>query len=285
MLLIMTEKIAISQIDPFAGLEDEVDPGPTGQLTALLASTKRGFTPYRKVLVQQPNTEEIRAAALAAFVTGRHHRPLDALLLAHALQPILPGTPLSRRTWARLMSTRKECSDATAEKTFQTLVDMKLIKVEGSPKAYEVTPLMENQSGDAWVKAGAVKEEGPGYFTLPTAYWTMGLMDRLTLPGKALLLIALAETQDPTKPRFAMAVERAPAYYGISERTAERGYNELHRAGLLLVKRQKVADPKHPAGRRDVYWRALASPFSTYDRASLQSESKTRTRKALESAD
>jgi hypothetical protein len=280
----MTAQTPIPHIDPFAGLADEVDSGPKGQLDALLGSAKRGFVQIRKTLVQQPKTQEVRASVLADFVGGRYQRPLDALLLTHALQPILNGSPLPRRTWARLLSTRTPCSDSTVERTFQTLSDMNLLTVTGSSKAWEITLLKEDGSGDLWFKAGSVTEPGPGFFVLPFDYWTKSFVDRLTIPGKALLLIALAETQDPKKPRFAMAVERAPDFYGISERTAERGYNELRREKLLLVHRQKVADPKHPAGRRDVYWRALASPFATFDRSVLQSDSKARTRKALENA-
>lgn len=280
----MTETPPSIVLDPFAGLEDEVAPGPQGQIDALLRSAKRGFVPYRKTLVQRPNTETERASLLAAFVTGKQHRGLDALLLTHALQPILDGSPLSLRTWARLLSTRTGCSVATADRTFKKLESMNLLTVGGDAKAYEITLLREDGSGEKWVKAGSVPEPGPGFFVMPHGYWHSGLMDRLTLPGKALLLIALAETQDPKKPRFAMAVERAPEFYGISERTAERGYGDLRRENLLLVRLQKVRDDKHPAGRREVYWRALASPFSTYDRALLQQESKTRTRKALEGA-
>jgi hypothetical protein len=41
-----------------------------------------------------------------------------------------------------------------------------------------------------------------------------------------MLLIMLAETQALTKTAFNMPVERAQEWYGISERTAERGYGE-----------------------------------------------------------
>lgn len=125
------------------------------------------------------------------------------------------------------------------------------------------------------------EEEGPGFFTLPHEYWTDGYCDRLTLPGKAMLLILLAETQNPKTPAFRMAAARAPQWYGMSERTAERGYTELSREGVLLVKRVKVADPRHPAGRRDDYWRALAHPFSTPDRARLQKAATTAARQQV----
>lgn len=269
------DAVGVADQDPFAHLADDPDPGPKGSRDRLLASARRGYVPLRKALVQRPNTEADRSAVLAALVTGRHHRALDALLLVHALQPVLPGSPLELRTWARLLSTRTSCSPAAASSAFDTLVDLKLITRAGTDRTPVVEPLHESASGEPWFRAGLVKEQGPGYLALPHAYWTGGYADTLALPGKAMLLIILSETQDPKKPAFAMAVERAKAYYGLSERTAERGYGELSAAGLLLVRRTKVADPRHPAGRRDVYWRALATPFSNADRARLQQAART----------
>ena len=46
-----------------------------------------------------------------------------------------------------------------------------------------------------------------------------------------MLLLSLAETQDPKRPSFAMAYERASEWYGVSERTAERG---LGRSGWAV---------------------------------------------------
>lgn len=266
---------AARRFDPFADLIDEPDPGPAAARDQLLDQARRGYVPLRKILVQRPSTETERAAAIATIVRGRHHRPLDALLLVHALQPILPGSPLDLRTWARLLSTRTPCTAAAASRAFETLEELHLIRRSGTDRTPIVEPLHEDASRKPWTKAGLVKEQGPGYLTLPHAYWAGGYADQLTLPGKAMLLIILAETQDPKKPRFAMPVERAKDWYGLSERTAERGYGELSKAKLLLVHRTKVADVRHPAGRRDVYWRALASPFGTDDRARLQAAAKT----------
>lgn len=220
--------------------------------------------------MQRPNTFSDRASTLAMLVQGRHHRPLDALLLLHALQPILEGSPLALGSWARLLSTRTICTPVAASRTFDTLVELKLITRTGPHRTPILQPLLDDASGEPWSRPGMVDEEGPGYFTVPHRYWTSGLVDQLNLPGKAMMLICLAETQNPKTPAFAMAVERAPAWYGISERTAERGYSELSKASVLLIRRTKVADPRHPVGRRDVYWRALASPFGTTDRARLQ---------------
>jgi len=259
-----------TDFDPFAGVADEPDPGPIGTLAGLLDATRRGYVPLRKTFVQKPKGSTTRASTLAKLVTGRHQRPLDALLLLHALQPILPGSPLPLGSWARILSTRTRCTSQAAANAFETLIGLDLVTRKKDGREPVLEPLLEDGSKDPWTRPGFVEEEGPGYFTMTHEYWTEGIADQLNLPGKAMLLILLAETQNPKTPAFAMAVERAPAYYGISERTAERGYGELGKAGLVVIRRAKVADPRHPAGRRDVYWRALTEPFRTTDRARLQ---------------
>ncbi|KKB98913.1 hypothetical protein [Mycolicibacter arupensis] len=271
----MNETKSASPEDPFDEVEPDAPPMSPGETVAsLLASAKRGYVPLRKVFVQKERHETERAAKLAELVHGRHHRPLDALLLLHALEPILGDDPISMRTWARMMSTKTRCSPGAASKAFDALTELQLVHRTETGNALAVHPLHEG-TGGLWSRPGEDDEEGgPGYFTLPHAYWTSGYADRLTLPGKAMLLIILAETQSPTKRTFAMPVSRAQAWYGISERTAERGYRELMNVGVLLTKIQKVPDARHPAGRREVYHRALASPFSTFDRSLLQSQAK-----------
>jgi hypothetical protein len=267
-----------NDFDPFAHLSDEPDPGPGGAMRELLDNALRGYFPMRKIAVQRPNTEAVRAAKLSELLTGRHHRPLDAWLLLHALQPVLPGSPLPLRTWANLLSTGTRCTPSAASKAFAVLEELQLVARTrgGSTPTFEL--LHEDGSGAAWTRPGMTEETGPGYFAVPYAYWTGGWADRLTLPGKVMFLIILAETQNPKTPAFHMPVERAQDWYGISERSAERGYTDLHKNGLLLVRKTKVVDGRHPAGRRDVYWRALASPFSTADRARLQDAARTAAR-------
>ncbi len=258
--------------DPFAGLSDDEDLGPRGTRAALLASARRGYVPLRKVLVQRPKKEAARGSVLADLVTGHHHRPLDLLLQFHSLLPILEGSPLTLATWARVMSCSTPCSTTAVTRAFDTLCGngfQLLQRVQGGRTPIYL-PLLEDGRGGTWSRPGVEAEEGPGYFTLPHAYWTEGWSDRLKMPGKAMLLILLAETQSPTKTTFTMAVERAQGWYGISERTAERGYAELSTAGLMLTKVTKVADSRHPVGRREVYHRALDRPFRTPDRAALQ---------------
>lgn len=265
--------------DPFAGLADAAPASPERALADLLASTKRGYVPLRKSLVQWPSDQAVRPNQLARFVTGRQERALDALLLLHALTPILDGSPLALATWARLLSVTAPCGPKGASAAFDTLVTMGLATRGAAGSRPVVTPLREDGSGATWVRPGSPGDNvDKGYFVLPHDYWTSGLSSRLNMPGKAMLLIMLAETSD--KPNFAMAAQRAKDWYGVSERTAERGYGELSAAGLLLVHVQTVAAPKHPLGFAKVYHRALADPYSMDSRARLQRSTRTQARRA-----
>lgn len=66
--------------------------------------------------------------------------------------------------------------------------------------------------------------------------------------------------------------ELAQDWYGVSERTAERGYLELGRENLWLTRQQSMKSIKSPTGLKTVTWRALAGPYSTAARAALQAQ-------------
>lgn len=269
--------------DPFAGLVDDVAPEPQEALIALLASAKRDYAPVRNVFVQRPSGEAKRASTLALFVNQRQERALDAILTLYALQPVLSeDDPLPLGTWANLLSTRKPCGITTASKTFRVLDDMGLVSRVRRGHNTEITPLLEDGSRQPWSRPGSQSGETTrlgGYFAIPHEYWTHGYIDRLRLPGKAMLLIMLKETQG--EPPFEMAVERASQWYGISERSAERGYGELSAEGLLDIHIQRSASPRLPKGvLRERYHRALRDPFSTSRRRELQAEARKHSRPA-----
>lgn len=255
--------------NPFEGLEDQTPLGPLEALRGLLDSAKRGWVPIRNRFVQQPPGSATRSAVLAQFVTNRQERALDALLTLHALQPVLATGPLPLGAWANILSTRAPCSSPTASRTFRVLDDMGLLTRERAGHATTFTPLLEDGSREPWARPGSRHKPSDNYFILPHEFFTEGYIDRLRLPGKAMLLIMLKETQ--IDPLFSMAVDRAPSWYGISERTAERGYAELKEENLLDIHIQRMASPRLPSGvLRVVYHRALRGPFSTSRRAKLQ---------------
>jgi hypothetical protein len=258
-----------AKFDPFAGLEDLPASDTEHTRADLFGRAKRGFVRIRKDFVQRESKP--RPSVLADLVTGRKELALDLLLAVHALQPILPGTPLPTSTWARLLG--EQVTERSVRAAMTTLEQKELLEVGGRRGIPEFVLKRENGDGQPW---SPEPEEDPvargrGYFVLPYAYWTAGTIDTLTLPGKAMLLVILRDTNDPKgKLTFVMANERAKEFYGFSERTAERGYLELRQAKLLREKRRLVPDSRHRLGRREEWHRALAYPYSTDHRETLR---------------
>ncbi|MGP7960831.1 hypothetical protein ACTVCO_08490 [Sanguibacter sp. A247] len=258
-----------AQRDPFAEFEDETPADAAFTRSDLLGKAKRGFVRLRKDFVQRE--AKPRPSVLADLVGRRSETALDLLLTVHALQPILDETPLDIKVWARMLGdsvTVRRTSNA-----FKTLEEMDLLSVDGKRGTPEVALKRENGDGKPWKKDREEDpaERGRGFFALPFDYWTEGLIDSLNLPGKAMLLVMLKETQDPNGGlTFAMAHERAQEFYGFSERTAERGYLELRRQGLMAERRKLVKSGRHPLGYREEWHRALVYPYSTDHRENLR---------------
>lgn len=263
--------------DPFADLEDQEPSRPADVRAWYLARARKGYADLHRDWIQLPKgTKGPRGSALARLVTTRRENALEAFLLLHALQPVLQhGQPLAMDVWAAMMTRTTRVTHNAASKAFADLVDMRLVHRRREGRLSEVAPLAEDGSGAQWADVGTRTQTGSmgqGYFTFPFAYWLDGYSARLRLPGKAMLLILLADTQ--VKQHTNIPIEKAQDWYGVSERTAERGYNELKDAGLLLEHRQRVSNPEVPGGHHFVYHRALAAPFSTIARTQLRREAK-----------
>lgn len=241
----------------------------------LLDNAIRGFVPLRNTFVQRPRGAAERGSTLATLVSGKHERALDALLLLHALWPVINGNPLSMSSWARILTFYGHPAEpAAVSKVFGALANLGLVERHRQGRGSVITPLLEDGSGSAWSRPT------DAFFALPHEYWKQGYVDRLRLPGKAMLLILLKETQ--FEPSFEMAVERAANWYGISERTAERGYQQLNTASLLQVKIQTATSPMLPTGiSRRRFHRALRDPFSMAKRQQMQEISARETRAHL----
>lgn len=233
----------------------------------LLNDAKRGFVRIRKDFVQQeaaPRGDTV----LAKLVNGHKENALNALLTVHALQPILSDSPLPLAAWARLLN----CTPRAAGAALRVLETMNLLELSGTRVVPEIHLKRENGDGKPWSNTAESDRQGRGFFTIPFDFWTDGTIDNLGMAGKAMFLILLKETQDPNAKQktFVMANERAQGWYGISERTAERGYLQLRNANLLLEMPQLVPEARHPLGRREEWHRALSSPYSSNHRESLR---------------
>ncbi|MEA5456969.1 hypothetical protein SPF06_19780 [Sinomonas sp. JGH33] len=260
-------------IDPFAGIEDEAELSPSETRKTLFVKAKLGYARIEKVFVQlddYPQGGDSRGSVLGHLVTAKKARALDLLLTVHALANILDGSPLPLVTWAKLLSPDgQEWKVRTISTAFRELQEMDLLELSGSKQQPVVLLKREDGSGEPMPELKS--ENGRGFFTVPFDYWTDGAITKLSLPAKAMLLIILKETQDPKgKLTFTMPVARAKNWYGISERSAERGYLELVKEGLISQKIQKVSDPQHPAGRREIVHRAPVGVYSTAHRERLR---------------
>jgi hypothetical protein len=139
------------------------------------------------------------------------------------------------------------------------LENRRLIRRE---RGHPVQLLREDGSGAAWTHPGEDRDT-VGYFSLPRRYWTDGWHERLRLPGKAMLLILLAETNTPGSPTFTLPAAKIAQHYGLSTSTVKRGLDELREHGLLGERWQRIPAPRSATGwtYKVHYW--LNSPFST----------------------
>src|SRR5713101_6295655 len=124
----------------------------------------------------------------------------------------------------------------------------RLVRRERRGRLAKITALREDGSGKAYeVPTGHSWDDR--YFKIPFGYWLDAepWHTTLSLRGKAALLIALS-LQSP----FTLPAERAPAWYGISADTLERGLRELTDCGALsrVLKVRKA--PLAPAGKTRV---------------------------------
>ena len=126
----------------------------------------------------------------------------------------------------------------------RVLDDLQLIRRARAGNASVVHLL--DESGD-----GAPYEHpyhrGESYLRLPHAYWLENWHTTLTLPGKAMLLVALSLKED-----FELPHDRVPDWYGMSADTAARGLNELIGHGILRMNQTYESAPLSATGWREV---------------------------------
>lgn len=207
----------------------------------MLEGTGRGGVPVRSVFVQlaTPNEEGSRHGLLSKFTTDA--RALDAYLLIHALAsskaPHAASYPAV--AWAHaagfdvdatMVSARQRWSKAVAK-----LSKLKLIEPSRDGRRAVYTLLHESGNGDPYTRPRSLNEGG--WVTVPYAYWLDGLEEQLSLPEKLMLLVSLDQKQ-----RFELPTARTGDWYGISARTATRGFRGLLNRGILTAEPRTTID-------------------------------------------
>jgi hypothetical protein len=256
--------------DVFSAITDEV-PDTGGAARAEYLSI-RGFTPVRHVLVQHIQGAPKRPSILGDLVSARQPRALLLYLLVLACEHRLAhDRRLPVLTVARMLKTAHyPCTTEQARKAIEVLKAKNLLKTRWTGTSVEMVPLFENGSGEVWDRPTG-DDEDPDlqrYFALPNEFFADEVLDKLKLPGLAMLLVGLKETSNDST--YSISVERYSDWYAISERTAERGYRELTVAELTRTHRQLVKDSRMARGVRAKYHRTLLGAFSTQSRRDAQ---------------
>lgn len=208
-------------------------PPPPDQDTLLgdlLRQSGRGIVPIRKTFVQQGHGKSTQPGSLAKFVKAHDERGLEAYLLVHALAS---GGDYSceypAAVWARALGLDATATDESARgavsKIMKRLEDRGLVSRTRVRRRLSVTLLNENGRGEEY---GHPRLSGDRWLRLPHAYWREGYFRSLSLPAKVMLLVALSLPDG-----FYLPSEYAPAWYGVSPDTAERGLRELRMRRIL----------------------------------------------------
>jgi hypothetical protein len=227
-------------------------------LNAILKESGRpGKVPIRKGFVQRGSREKPEPGPLAAIVARGREKTLDQYLIGLTWASAKPfDVRKDSRIWARALGLPADDSGrAAVSRNWSFLQRLNLVSVERKQRLARVTFLREDGSGERY-RDHPAQDRPPAYLTLPFVYWADGYYEHLSLPAKAMLLIA-RDLPD----HFPLPSERAPDWYGISERTARRGFRELKDKGLILVEKEYKEAPLAPEGYTGVNFYTLLPPF------------------------
>lgn len=216
---------------------------------------QRRTTPIRRSFLQDPSGEGAEAP-LRWFIRDRRELALDLLLLLHCTASALPwDVEMASMAWARALDMRQTVgSETTVSKNWSWLEEKKLIRSERHRRLRKIYLLTEDGSGGDYSRPE--KGELRGFFRFPFVYFTERWHKQLSLPAKAVLLIALSQ-----KTTFSLVTERASEWYGVSADTLQRGLGELRDVGLLTTWLVSRKTPRARLGFTSVSHHRLNPPF------------------------
>lgn len=232
--------------------------GQQETVLALLERSNRTDVPIRRSFVQLP-VRGGGAGPLASFVHDRRVRALDLYLLVHAVASAPPfKASFPAAVWARALGLSPGSSSETLiSRTWTWLDQRRLIESQRVGRKREITLLREDGSGEPYRHPG---EEGAAdrghYFKLPHSYWEGNFHNRLSLPAKAILLIALSLQDD-----FLLPTERGRDWYGLSRDTVRKGLRDLRLPGLLVMREEMKFAPLTKLGYTNQRRYRLKPPF------------------------
>jgi hypothetical protein len=160
--------------------------------------------------------------------------------------------------WARALGLGNYRSAGTLiSKSWSWLEEERLIFTQRRGRLREVKLLHEDGSGQPYRHPGEQGAESRGhYFKLPYAYWRGSFQNRISLPAKAVLLIAISLRDD-----FVLPTERGAQWYGLSRDTVRKGLRDLRLLGLLTFREERKEAPLSAHGYTLERHYTLQEPF------------------------
>lgn len=232
---------------------------------AIVRSSGSGYTVVRHVLVQRHEGDD-RTSTLARFIRTRKHRALVLyLLLLTAWDKDRP--PFAANVWRRALEVddgTTTWSPSSVSQAWSDLVAMNLVDRRRERRRAKLTPRRED--GEAEYSRPNGETTIDRYFVLPGEFWTDRWFDQLSLPALCVLLIILKETNDKQH-EIHLTYEQTARWYGVSAKSAQKGYKELAAVGLATVRRAVVKDAFAPEGLTFHYYYSLTGAFSTQSRS------------------
>jgi hypothetical protein len=226
----------------------------------LRESSRPDKVPIRRSFLQKGGRgKSARGSVLAEIVKRGREAAFDQILLLIVWASADPhDVKRDSRVWARALGLAADASGrATVSRNWRFLRDeLGVVTTQRSGREIRATLLREDGSRKPYSHPGRSKDSP--YLTLAFEYWSAEYDQRLRLPGKALLLIALSQPRS-----FVLPSEQVPHWYGISTSTAERGLAELQREDLLSVRKTVKTAPLAPEGLSQVNLYSLRKPFSS----------------------
>lgn len=261
--------------------EEDQGPAATPNETrnALLRAQTRGYTQVRGLLVQLPEDDQNgkRSSTLATFVHNRRHRALLLYLLLLGAWPGLEDSeePLAAGVWIRALTSSKKgaltWSDSALSRAWRDLVEMGLVVRERRARLVRVTPRREDGQA-AYTRPSGRADHDETYFVLPDGFWQDDLFGELSLPGLAMLLFFLRETNG--KPEAKYTFDQIEQWYGIARRTAQKGVQELLAANLLHARKETVPAPLSATGKTTHIHYSLTGKYGHDTRADLRKQAR-----------
>ena len=215
------------------------------------ASDRRGrAAPVRRQFLQGGRQGVAMPGPLSAIVRSRDEIALDLYLLHRARASSAPfDVTAHSAVWARAVGMEGNVGSSAVSKAWRRLEDKYgLIRKERRGRFAKIISLREDGSRRPYeIPTG--RSWNDRYFKIPFGYWLDAEQwhSTLSLRAKATLLVALSLPSP-----FVLPTERAPAWYGISADTLERGLHELGEHGVLSRVLRVRKAPLAPAGKTRV---------------------------------